>query len=110
MSFPMLPTPDRRRPSRRVVALVVCCALAAGCATTGLRRGRAAEQRQDYDLAVVEYNNALRQHPDNVDLRLALGRAKVRAGQDHFEKGRRLSAIGKLDEALVEYQTASELN
>jgi general secretion pathway protein D len=39
-----------------------------------------------------------------------LERAKLRASQDHFTAARRLSANGKLEEALVEYQIASELN
>src|SRR6185503_15445157 len=37
-------------------------------------------------------------------------RARIRASQDHFERGRRLAAVAKFDEALVEYETASELN
>ena len=40
----------------------------------------------------------------------ALDRAKLRAAQDHFVKGRRLAALGKFDEALVEYGLAAELN
>ena len=39
-----------------------------------------------------------------------LERAKLRASQDHFTNARRLSATGKLEEALVEYQLAAELN
>ena len=37
---------------------------------------------------------------------LALERAKLRAAQDHFTRGRRLAATGKLEEALVEFQIA----
>src|SRR5581483_10255873 len=72
--------------------------------------GREAERRNDFDAAVVEYTKAVRVHPNDMDARLALDRAKMRASQDHFERGRRLAAVGKLDEALVEYETAAELN
>ena len=71
---------------------------------------RDAEARQDYDIAVAEYTKLLRENPDHKDARLGLERAKLRASQDHFARGRRLAATGKLEEALVEYQIASELN
>src|SRR6185369_1251999 len=39
-----------------------------------------------------------------------LERSKVRAADAHFQRGRRLAAVGKYEEALVEYQQASEFN
>ena len=85
--------------------------LAAGCASSGvLRRAREAERAQDYDRAVVEYNKALRLHPGDMTTRLALDRSKLRASEDHFTRGRRFAATGKLDQALVELEVASELN
>src|SRR5467141_199943 len=53
---------------------------------------------------------ALRLRPDDANARIALERAKLRASQDHFARGRRFAATGKLDQALVEYEVASELN
>lgn len=95
---------------RCFAALVILFTLA-GCATTGvLRNARRAEDRQDYDLAVVEYTRALQLDPDNVDARTGLQRAKLRAAQDHFARARRFAALGRLDEAVVEYQLAAELN
>jgi general secretion pathway protein D len=85
--------------------------VAAGCATSAaLRHGTDAERRQDYDTAVVEYTKAVRQKPDDLTARRSLDRAKIRASQDHFTKGRRLAATGKLDLALAEYELAAELN
>ncbi|MEQ1729407.1 MAG: secretin N-terminal domain-containing protein [Vicinamibacterales bacterium] len=95
----------------RVLGLVAVALLATGCATSSaLRRGAAAEQRQDYDIAVAEYTNVLRQHPDDAGARQALERAKLRASSDHLQSARRLAATGKLDQALVEYELALELN
>jgi general secretion pathway protein D len=103
-----------RSPLRRPagVALVVTLALSAGCATTtnAMRAGRLAEQVEDYDRAVVEFERAVREHPNDVGARQALQRAKIRGAQEHFSRGRRLAASAKLEEALVEYQIASELN
>jgi len=75
-----------------------------------MHRAEAAEMRQDYDVAVAEYTNLLREHPDDANVRLGLERAKIRASADHFSAGRRLEAMGKLDQALVEYELALELN
>jgi general secretion pathway protein D len=106
------PVPER--PSIRpgtVIAASLLAVFLCGCATTAaFRRGRDAEQRQDYDRAVAEYSQVLRLSPDNADARMGLERARLRASQDHFVKGRRLAALGRYDEALVEYGLAAELN
>ena len=41
---------------------------------------------------------------------LALERARLRASQEHYFRGRRLQAAERYEEALVEFQVASELN
>jgi general secretion pathway protein D len=92
------------------MALALALATAGCAASTASRLGRDAEYRQDYDRAVVEYTKALRLRPNDGDARAGLERAKVRASEDHLQRARRLSAVGKLDEALVEYGAASELN
>jgi general secretion pathway protein D len=91
--------------------LLAATAVTAGCAaSSALKAGRDAERLQDYDRAVVEYSKSVRLNPDDLDARLALERAKLRASQDHFQKARRLVALMKLDQALIEYETAAELN
>ncbi|MCC7416024.1 MAG: hypothetical protein IT176_02700 [Acidobacteria bacterium] len=111
----LLPAADSAAPARRVrgrlAALLLLCLVGAGCAAaTATRRGRDAEHRQDYDLAVVEFTKALKADPASAGARAGLERVKLRAAQEHFNRGRRLAAAGKLDEALVQYQIASELN
>src|SRR5258708_52412 len=98
-------------PRRRAVAIFLCGIALSGCATSAaFHSGRDAEQRQDYDRAVVEYTRALQMAPGNTDARLGLERARLRAAQDHFVKGRRMAALGKFEDALVEYGLAAELN
>ena len=105
---------DGRTPLRLrsgATALLVVSLFTGACATSSaVRRGNDAERRQDFDFAVVEYTKAVRLSPDDANARLALERAKVRASQDHFNRGRRFAAAGRLDQALVEFETASELN
>ena len=84
---------------------------ASACASNGpMRAGHQAEQRSDYDRAVVEYTNALRDDPDNQAARHALERVRMRASEDHFFRGRRLAAAGRDEEAVLELQVATELN
>lgn len=114
----MHPHTDHAAPTLRAcrrwaahAALVASLALAAGCATgRSLRAGERAEQLQEYDRAIIEYTKVLRARPDDAAARQALDRAKLRSAQDHFARGRRLNATGRLDEALLELQLASELN
>jgi general secretion pathway protein D len=105
------PVVRNARPTWSAAAIAALCLLAGACASSGpIKGGIAAEQRQDYDLAVVEYTKALREHPDSMDARLSLERAKLHASQDHFNKGRRYAATGKFDLALAEFEIAAELN
>jgi general secretion pathway protein D len=95
----------------RFAAVLALTIAIGGCATTGTyRSAQLAEQSQDYDRAVADYTVALKKHPNDRATQLALQRAKLRASQDHVARARRLEATGKLDEALVEYELAAELN
>jgi tetratricopeptide (TPR) repeat protein len=86
------------------VLLVLVLTAAGGCAASAaLSRGQDAERRQDYDRAVAEYTQAVRLHPDDVSARVGLERARLRAASEHFQRGRRLAASGRHEEALVEY-------
>ena len=76
----------------------------------GFRAGEIAETTKNYDLAVIEYTKAVRANPDDVNARLALDRAKLRASQEHAFRGRTLAGAERYEEALGEYQLASELN
>jgi general secretion pathway protein D len=93
-----------------LVALITAC-FAGGCATNKiLDQARIAEQQQDYDRAVLEYGKLVKLHPDDRNLRLALDRSKLRAAEDHYNRGRRLASAGKYEPALIELQLASELS
>src|SRR5262245_33089774 len=97
--------------SRSLLVAVALSLLTGGCAaSSALRRAEDADLRRDNDRAVVEYTNVLRERPNDKNGRLGLERAKLRASNDHFQRGRRLSATGKFEEALVEFELAAELN
>src|SRR5262249_4639271 len=111
------PARASRLPVGRAAFYVFFCGIAslslltAGCAATAaVHRGREAEEAQNYHRAVVEYMKAVRLHPGDLTARTGLERAKLRASADHFQRGRHFAATGKYEEALIEYELASELN
>ena len=97
---------------RHAGAACVAAALAAGAcaARSPIRVGERAERAQDFDRAVVEYTKAVRANPDSQGARLALDRARLRAAEQHFFRGRRLAAAERYEDAVIEFQLASELN
>ena len=93
------------------LAMLAVVLLSAACgAPKAYQIGQAAEQRDDFDEAIVAYTQAQAAQPGNREVALALKRAKLRASAAHYAKGRRLSGTGKYEEALVEYQLSLELN
>ena len=100
----------RFAPARWLAAATIVFTLSACITSAALRDARRAEDRQDYDIAVIEYTRALQRDPDSVNARTGLQRAKLRASQDHFTNARRLAANGRLAEAEAEYKLAAQLN
>jgi general secretion pathway protein D len=94
----------------RLAAVLALTVALSGCASASMHSAEKAETLQDYDRAVAEYTAILKKHPNNVNAKLSLERAKLRSAQDHYARARRLQAEGKLDQALVELQIASDMN
>jgi general secretion pathway protein D len=94
----------------RALAAGVAALVISGCASTPLQRARSADRLRDFDLAVVEYTEALRRRPDDVEARMGLDKARLQAGEQHFFQGRRLFSQGRYEEAVLELQIAVELN
>lgn len=94
----------------RVVVGSLLVAVASGCATSAINQARAADQLQEHDLAVARYARIVREDPDNTEALQGLERARLRASQEHFLRGRRLMAQGRHEDALLELQLATELN
>jgi general secretion pathway protein D len=101
----------RRTDALYSAGLLVLALTVWGCASSNsMKLGRQAEERDEYDRAVVEYTKAAREKPNDAEVQFALRRMKMRASQEHFTRGRRLAGGNKLEEALIELQLASELS
>ncbi len=81
------------------------------CAGSGAyREAREEETRQHWDVAVLKYARALDLDPGNSRYRIALQRAKIKASQVHFEKGKVYRASGRPELAVVELEQAAALD
>ncbi len=103
--------PAPRLGRRRLAALLLVAAFAAGCATSrAFRDGQDAEARERWDLAVLAYQKAYSQEPANIDFKVAFERARLKAAQVHYERGRLHRSAGQLDLAALEFEQANALD
>jgi general secretion pathway protein D len=98
----------------KFLKLALAAALVAagvGCAgTQPFQQAREEEQAGHYDVAVMNYARALELDPGNSVYRASLARARLRASQFHFEKGKMYRASGRFDLAVVELEQATLLD
>ncbi len=77
--------------------------LMTGCAgSTAYQTAKDAESVGQWDRAVANYAKALELNPENPGYKAALARAKLKASQVHFEKGKMYRASGRPELAVVE--------
>ncbi|HEY6293858.1 MAG TPA: secretin N-terminal domain-containing protein [Terriglobia bacterium] len=83
-----------------------------GCnpAAETYREGRKAELRKDYDTAIIDYEKALQQSPENPRYIISIKLARTKSGTFHLNRGLELLAEGRTDEAVGELQTAARID
>ncbi|MCZ2075566.1 MAG: hypothetical protein HUU41_02880 [Bryobacteraceae bacterium] len=100
--------------SRRLLSLLLALLLAAPATVEArnrkgdklLKEGQQAEQKKNYDEALVLYEKAVLEDPSETAYQLALRRVRFQAAQAHVDRGKQLRDAGNLEEALKEYQHA----
>ena len=97
---------------RRFLPLCFLAVLVLGCSTShyAYRQAEIATQRGNWDEAVVHYLQAVEEDPTNISYRAALLRAKIKASQEHFEKGKQYRDAGAVERALIELEQAVQLD
>ena len=87
---------------KRGLALTLAV-LMTGCAgSTSYQKAKDDEAVGHWDMAVMNYAKALELNPENAGYKAALARAKLKASQVHFERGKMYRASGRPDLAIVE--------
>jgi general secretion pathway protein D len=72
--------------------------------------GRKAEALDDYDTALVHYDNALRDQPTNAEFKLRALHMRMVDAQYHVEQGEKAFQSGDLQTALSEFQRAQNVD
>jgi general secretion pathway protein D len=75
-----------------------------------LKLGSDAEARQDFDAALDFYQQAVNLDPKDAGYQVAVRRVRFRAGEAHVEKGMKLKQAHQLEQALVEFQKAFNMD
>ncbi|HVT57346.1 MAG TPA: cohesin domain-containing protein [Thermoanaerobaculia bacterium] len=90
--------------------LLALLAAGAGCTNASYRKAESSAALGNWDDAVIHYLEALENDPQNIKYRAALTQAKMKASQDHFQKGKQFEKAKVLERSLVEYQQAVQLD
>lgn len=89
---------------------VVWTAAAADKAKALYKKGRDAEERQNYEQAYDFYKQAYDLKPTDLAYRTSFERLRFLAGASHVHRGQLLRDAGQLDAALAEFKTANEID
>jgi len=91
--------------------LFAAVTLAASCASYRYtKQASDAVQTENWDAAVYFYMEALARDPGNLKLKMHLERARRRAAEEHFKRGKQLAEVGALRQAAGELQMAVQLD
>ena len=74
------------------------------------REAQKAELRKDWDTALVDYEKAGREQPENAKIIIHTRLVRAQATALHFKQGERLLKEGRLDEAAAEFQKAVSID
>ncbi len=98
--------------SATVLALILTATLplAADKAKSLYLQGQDAEARQNYEAAYDFYKQAYDLKPKELRYRTTFERIRFLAAASHVHRGQLLRDAGKLDEALVEFQKAAQID
>ncbi|MFN7971624.1 MAG: cohesin domain-containing protein [Acidobacteriota bacterium] len=99
--------------SSRATALAILSLglLLSGCAAQrAYKRGERASVTEDWDKAFTEYVRANAIDPGNSTYKVAVERARLKASQAHFKKGRVEYLRGEIEDAILQFEQAIVLD
>jgi general secretion pathway protein D len=85
-------------------------ALACNPGSVAFREARKAEQRKDYDTAIINYEKALQYEPENPRYLIGDKLARTKSGAFHLNQGLRLLSEGRTEEAAGEFRRAASVD
>ena len=92
-----------------LIALVITT-LCACAGNEAFRNAERALKNKDWDIAVSEYEQALKEDPHNAELKMKFNMAKVFASRQHYETAKKYIQSGNLEKAAAELEIAIALD
>lgn len=92
-----------------LAGLLVCTACAPGTVSY-FQKGRKAELRNDWDTALINYEKAAQQRPENAEYQLREKHARSEASMFHLEQGKELLREQRVSDAIGEFQKAASID
>ena len=90
----------------KAIAVGLCVVMTGCVGSNAYREAKNEEALGHWDLAVLNYARAVELYPNNAGYKASLARARLRASQFHFEKGKMYRSSGRADLAVVELEQA----
>jgi general secretion pathway protein D len=85
--------------------LLLSLLLTAACVSSAsFHEGERYAASENWDQAVLSFSKAVAEEPGNTQYKVSLARARLRASQEHFDRGKKYLAAGQLEPAMVELQ------
>jgi general secretion pathway protein D len=92
---------------KKLTAVLGIALMVSSCVSfNAFKQARAAEEKKNWDEAVVEYERALEVSPSNRQYQVALMRARLEASRVHFEKGKTLLGATRQSRGLEQLRLA----
>jgi len=99
------------RPAAIVLLLAAVSLIVVGeSAKSFYKKGKDAEAKQNYEQAYEYLKQAYEKKPEDLAIRASFERIRFLAGASHVHRGQLLRDAGKLQEALAEFQKATEID
>jgi len=90
----------------RLLALLVLLTASACAGSRSYHEAREEEVLGHWDLAVLKFSRAIELDPNNAQYRIAYAKARIKASQFHFEKGKTYRSSGQPELAVIELEQA----
>jgi general secretion pathway protein D len=74
------------------------------------KQAKAAEVKKNWEEALDLYEKAILEDPEHIGYQMGARRVRFQASQQHVDRGQKVRAEGKLEEALAEFQKAYSID
>lgn len=87
-----------------LIKMLMAAILLSACAATPMEKAENYQSQGEWMKTVLEYRKALQNDPANIQAKLRLKQAELKAADHYYDVGRKKQKTGNLDGAIIGYQ------